>query len=63
MMDKLEKMKKANKLIANIGKVFQIVFGIITGIVLVSIILLSVLRNSFNGMTMVFQTGFTADNM
>ncbi len=63
MMDKLEKMKKASKLIANIGKVFQIVSGIITGIFLVSIILLSVLRNSFNGMTVVFQTGFTADNM
>lgn len=62
-MDKLEKMKKASKMIANIGKVFQIVFGIITGMVLISLLLLSVLHNSLNGMTVVFQTGITADNM
>lgn len=62
-MGKLEAVKKAGRLIAKIGKIFQIVFGILTGILLISTILLFVLRNTLNGMNVVFQTGVNFDNM
>lgn len=61
-MDRLEAVKKASRLIRKIGKIFQIVFGIFTGILLISIIILSVLRNTLNGMTAV-QTSINFDNM
>lgn len=62
-MGKLEAVKKTSRLIGKIGKMFQIVFGIFTGVFLISIIILFVLRNTLNGMTVVFQTGVDFDHM
>ena len=62
-MGRLEAVKKTSRLIRKIGKIFQIVFGIFTGILLISVSILLVLRNTLNGMTVVFQTGVDFDNM
>lgn len=62
-MDRLEEVKKVSRLIAKMGKIFQIVFGIFIGIFLISIIILSVLRNTLNGMTVAFQIGVNFDNL
>ena len=56
-MGRLEAVKKTSRRIRKIGKIFQIVFGIFTGILLISVSILFVLRNTLNGMTVVFQTG------
>ena len=62
-MGRLEAVKKTSRLIRKIGKIFQIVFGIFTGILLISVSILLVLRNTLNGMTVVFQTGVDFYNM
>lgn len=62
-MDRLEEVKKVSRLIAKMGKIFQIVFGIFIGMFLISIIILSVLRNTLNGMTVAFQIGVNFDNL
>lgn len=62
-MDRLEKIKKASRLIGKVGKVFQIVSGIFAGIILVSIIILSTLRNTLNTMIAESQTNFDFSSM
>ena len=62
-MDRIENIKKASKLIVKVGKVFQIVFEIFTGMFLISIIILSVLRNTLNMMNAESQTNFDFYNM
>ena len=63
IMGKLESMKKVSKLIGKIGKVFQIVFGIFTGVFLIAIIILSVLRNMLSMTLTEFQISFDFSNM
>lgn len=62
-MGRLENMQKACKLIGKMGKAFQIVFGIFTGIFLIMIILLSVLRNTLNMLSAESQSDFDFSNM
>ena len=63
IMDRIENIKKASKLIVKVGKVFQIVFEIFTGMFLISIIILSVLRNTLNMMNAESQINFDFYNM
>lgn len=51
-MNRLESIKRTSKLIGKIGKVFQIIFGILTGMLLISTIVLCLLRNSLNAMNL-----------
>ena len=57
-MDRIENIKKASYLIGKVGKVFQIVFGIFTGMFLISLIILFVLRSTLNTMIVESQTSF-----
>lgn len=61
-MDRLENIKKTSKLIWKVGKVFQILFGIFTGMFLISVIILSVLHNTLNMMIAESQTSFDFSN-
>lgn len=47
-MSKLESIKKSSKVIGQIGKVFQILFGIVTGLLLICTAILFVLRGTLN---------------
>lgn len=49
-MSRLENIKKTSKLIGKIGKVFQIIFGICAGMLLIGAIVLFLLRNTLNTM-------------
>ena len=62
-MDRIENIKKASYLIGKVGKVFQIVFGIFTGMFLISLIILFVLRSTLNTMIVESQTSFDFSNM
>lgn len=62
-MGRIENTKKAGKLIGKIGKIVQIIFGIFTGLFLISIIILSVLRNTLNRMIVESHTNFDFNYM
>lgn len=62
-MSKVENIKKTSRLIGNVGKIFQILFGICTGIFFIAIIILSVLRNTLNRMNAESLTNFDFSNM
>ena len=62
-MDRIENIKKESYLIGKVGKVFQIVFGIFTGMFLISLIILFVLRSTLNTMIVESQTSFDFSNM
>lgn len=62
-MDRLDNIQKASKFIGKIGKIFQTVFGIFTGIFLIMTILLSLLRNTLYMLSAESQTDFDFSNM
>lgn len=62
-MGKLEDMKRASRLIGKTGKIFQILFGILAGIFLISILVLSALRNTLSTMPAASLTGFDFSHM
>lgn len=62
-MGKLEDMKRASRLIGKTGKIFQILFGIFTGVFLISIIALSALRNTLSSMPAASWTNFDFSHM
>lgn len=62
-MSKLESMKKASKVIGRIGKVCEVLFGMITGLILISTIAVLVLRNTLNVMIAESQQSFDFRNM
>ncbi len=62
-MDKLADIKRASRLIGKTGKIFQIIFGIFTGIFLIFILVLSALRNTLSAMSAASQTDFDFSHM
>ena len=62
-MDRLENIKKTSKLIGKVGKILQIFAGILTGISLFSIIILSILRTTLNTMIAESHARFDFSNM
>lgn len=57
-MGNLENIKKTSKIIERIGKVFQIMFGIMAGLLLLSAVILLLLRGTLNEMIAESQTSF-----
>lgn len=62
-MNRIENIKKVSNLIGKVGKVFQIAFGTLAGVFLISLIILSVLRGTLNMMADESMTSFDFSNM